>query len=125
MKKLLITALLFGILFPTELNASINEDDPITNEGDKNTNGRPRGSMLSVQSSIVGDEMHLNIYNYVGSVQIMVTSDEGSATNSSYSINGRGNITLDFSTLSDGHYCICILFSDGTMYEGSFWKIND
>lgn len=125
MKKLLFTALLFGMLCPAELNATINEYDPITKSGGGDENGGPRGSMLSVQSSIVGDEMHLNIYNYVGSVQIMVTSDEGSATNSSYSINGRGNITLDFSTLSDGHYCICILFSDGTMYEGSFWKIND
>lgn len=113
------------MLCPAELNATIIEDDPITNDGDNNSSGRPKGSMLSVQSSIVGDEMHLNIYNYVGSVQIIVTSNEGSATNSSYSINGRGNITLDFSTFSDGHYCISILFSDGTMYEGSFWKIND
>lgn len=125
MKKLLITALLFGMLFPIELNATINEDDPITKNGGGDENGRPRSSMLSVQSSIVGDEMHLNIYNYVGSVQIMVTSDEGSSTNCSYPINGRGNITLDFSTYSDGHYCVSILFSDGTLYEGTFWKIND
>lgn len=122
MKKILFLTFLFGMLSQTELRASISEDDPIEDKGSNDNSGRPKGSLLSVQSTISGDEMYLEILNYVGDVQILTTSEVGGlASSSTHYINGRGNVTLDFSRYTYGHYSVEIIFSNGTVYEGSVW----
>lgn len=120
MKKFLLTFVLFGMLCQTEIKAEVEEIDPIEKDGSGNNSNRPKGNMLSIHSAVTDEELLLSIDNYLGQVQVMITSDNGMITNSVHSVIGHGIISIDFANYSAGLYSVALVFPDGTIYTGSY-----
>lgn len=120
MKKFLFTFVLFGMLCQTEIKAEVEEIDPIENKGNNDSGNRPKGISRSINSSVTDEELLLSIDNYLGQVQVMITSDNGMITNSVHSVIGHGIISIDFANYSAGLYSVALVFPDGTTYTGSY-----
>lgn len=108
------------MLCQTEIKAEVEEVDPIENKGNNDKGSGPRGISRSINSSVTDDVLLLSIDNYLGQVQVMITSDNGMITNSVHSVIGHGIISIDFANYSAGLYSVALVFPDGTIYTGSY-----
>lgn len=110
------------MLFVAAINpllASITDLD-VETEGGKQSNNGPRTSLPFIQTSAVGDELSINVYNYRGRIQIVITSSDGTAFSNSYTINGHDCICMDLSDCAVGNYQITITLGNSDVYSGSF-----
>lgn len=122
MRKFLFCALLLSTSLHSEMKANIIVEDPIEDKGDT-TGKKPRNILPVVETSVQDDILNIGISYYLGNVQILVVSDDGTySSNQSYYINGSTTVVKDFTTLDNGSYSITVVIESGEIYSGRIRK---